>query len=265
MCKCAEEVTDGALDTFSTFLGILSLVFLTSSIAKVSAEIDVSVIWSDLRNIEFCFPGKIHFSSFSRKVNWLIQCPTFTLTLAPTLSRALKRNSSRKSLEVKVCVSKKLLDNAHFSNICLMFWTGALNRGLIHTLNPYSWLWTSQFPQPTCSFWVRRRICLALNGGPPILNCKNRLITKCSPIYTTVRLQGSCSSPPCCQCNGVGVWPRSRLAREVATVEFVLDLGGPPSQSPRDRCQLDNSGPDSPEHYVHLDDQVRDSRLESWR
>ena len=51
MCKCAEEVTDGALDTFSTFLGILSLVFLTSSIAKVSAEIDVSVIWSGLRKI----------------------------------------------------------------------------------------------------------------------------------------------------------------------------------------------------------------------
>ena len=53
--------------------------------------------------------------------------------------------------------------------------------------------------------------------------------------------------------------------REVATVEFVLDLGGPPSQSPRDRCQLDNSGPDSPEHYVHLDDQVRDSRLSTAR
>ena len=130
MCKCAEEVTDGALGTFSTFLGILSLVFLTSSIAKVSAEIDVSVIWSDLRNIEFCFPGKIHyFSSFSRKVNWLIQCPTFTLTLAPTLSRALKRNSSRKSLEVKVCVSNKLLDNAHFFSNSLMFWMEAFKRG----------------------------------------------------------------------------------------------------------------------------------------
>ena len=121
MCKFAEEVTDGALDTFSTFFGILSLVFLTSSIAKVSAEIDVSVIWSGLRKIEFCFLGKIHFSSFSRKVNWLIQCPTFTLTLAPTLSRALKRNSSRKSLEVKVCVSNKLLDNAHFFSNCLIF------------------------------------------------------------------------------------------------------------------------------------------------
>ena len=121
VCKFAEEVTDGALDTFSTFLGILSLVFLTSSIAKVSAEIDVSVIWSVLRKIEFCFLGKIHFSSVSRKVNWLIQCPTFTLTLAPTLSRALKRNSSRKSLEVKVCVSNKLLDNAHFFNNHLMF------------------------------------------------------------------------------------------------------------------------------------------------
>ena len=34
-------------------------------------------------------------------------------------------------------------------------------------------------------------------------------------------------------------------------MEFVLDLGGPPSQSPRDRCQLDNSEPDSPEHYVY--------------
>ena len=65
MCKFAEEVTDGALDTFSTFLGILSLVFLTSSIAKVSAKIDVSVIWSGLRKIEFSFHGKIHyFSSF---------------------------------------------------------------------------------------------------------------------------------------------------------------------------------------------------------
>ena len=121
VCKFAEEVTDGALDTFSTFFGILSLVFLTSSIAKVSAEIDVSVIWSGLRKIEFCFLVKIHFSSFSRKVNWLIQCPTFTLTPAPTLSRALKRNSSRKSLEVKVCVSNKLLDNAHFFNNRLMF------------------------------------------------------------------------------------------------------------------------------------------------
>ena len=130
MCKFAKEVTDGALDTFSTFLGILSLVFLTSSIAKVSAEIDVSVIWSGLRKIEFCFPGKIHyFSSFSRKVNWLIQCPTFTLTLAPTLSRALKRNSSRKSLEVKVCVSNKLLDNDHFFSNSLMFWMEASKRG----------------------------------------------------------------------------------------------------------------------------------------
>ena len=72
MCKCAEEVTDGALDTFSTFLGILSLVFLTSSIAKVSAEIDVSVIWSGLRKIEFCFPGKIHFSSFSPSKSKLV-------------------------------------------------------------------------------------------------------------------------------------------------------------------------------------------------
>ena len=48
-------------------------------------------------------------------------------------------------------------------------------------------------------------------------------------------------------------------------MEFVLDLGGPPSQSPRDRCQLDNSGPDSPEHYVHSDDQVGDSRLSTAR
>ena len=119
----------GLWTLFSTFFGILSLVFLTSSIANVIAEIDVSVIWSRLRKIELCFLGKIHFSSFSRKVNWLIQCPTFTLTLAPTLSRALKRNSSRKSLEVKVCVSNKLLDNAHFFSNSLMFWMEAFKRG----------------------------------------------------------------------------------------------------------------------------------------
>ena len=44
-----------------------------------------------------------------------------------------------------------------------------------------------------------------------------------------------------------------------------IGLGTWEALPPRDRCQLDNSGPDSPEHYVHLDDQVGDSRLSTAR